>query len=164
MYLHQIIQEPFGEITFYNYVESDDDFPEQLVLRCKLKNMWSPVMNEDIRTRLKPYFTEELIYKILIVNSSKTLGHYSVQMVQKYTNIDIRDNIFHSGLRTRKCADIKTGKHSYNCSETCYVSNYEVRPKKLYSDKTHIIKNYFKMQVCSFEFREYYLLVGSIIG
>lgn len=104
----KIIDVIFDKITLYNFIESDCHLPGQLVLDCSLNNMWFPILNVDTILMLKPYFNQELLYKVRIVKTDVS-GVKLVQMIKNDTNIDISDSILQSGIGQHLCAAIKTG-------------------------------------------------------
>lgn len=104
----EIIHENVDEVILYNFIESDCELPEQLVLECSLSNMWFPLMTVDITLILQPYFNKELLYHVKIVKSDES-GVKIVRMINKDTNIDISDSILESGIGQRLCAAMKTG-------------------------------------------------------
>jgi hypothetical protein len=105
---NEVINEMFNNIILYNFIESDCNFPAQLVLDCSLNNMWFPSMSVDTSIMLQPYFDKKQLYKVLIIKSDES-GTQFVQMIQKDTNIDLSEIILESGIGQRLCAAIKTG-------------------------------------------------------
>lgn len=105
---NKIIYVYFDKIILYNCIESDCNIPAQLVLDCSLNNMWFPILNSDITTLLKPYFIQDKLYNIRIVETNEYNIHL-VHMVEKDTNIDVSDHILKSGIGQRLCAAMRTG-------------------------------------------------------
>lgn len=106
---NKIIHDNFNNIVLYMFIESDCCLPVQLVLNCSLNNMWFPVLDVDISTLLKPYFTNGKLYTIQIIETDEYNVNL-VDMVEKDTNIDISNSILNSGIGQRLCAAMKTGK------------------------------------------------------
>uniref|UniRef100_A0A2S2R5N5 Tudor domain-containing protein n=1 Tax=Sipha flava TaxID=143950 RepID=A0A2S2R5N5_9HEMI len=109
---NEVINEMFNNIILYNFIESDCNFPAQLVLDCSLNNMWFPSMSVDTSIMLQPYFDKKQLYKVLIIKSDES-GTQFVQMIQKDTNIDLSEIILESGIGQRLCAAIKTDENPY---------------------------------------------------
>lgn len=110
---NKIINEHFDKIILYNFVESDCNLPEQLVLNCSLSDMWFPVINFDTTLVLQPHFKIGQLYKILIVKTDES-GTNVVQMIHKDTHVDVSDAILQSGIGQRLNAAMKTGIIIYN--------------------------------------------------
>ncbi|XP_026804803.1 uncharacterized protein LOC113548228 [Rhopalosiphum maidis] len=129
---NKVINEHFDKIILYNFVESDCNLPEQLVLSCSLSDMWFPVINIDTILLLQPHFKIGQLYKILIVKTDES-GINVVQMIHKDTHVDVSDAILQSGIGQRLNAAMKTDENPYEeklligQSFLSYVYNYHLK-------------------------------------